>query len=240
MNDTAADPWQDLHRRVLACRACPRLVAWREEVARTKRRAYRNWEYWGRPVPGFGDPRARVLVVGLAPGAHGANRTGRMFTGDASGDFLYPVLHRFGFANQPTATHRQDGLVLRDMYISAVVRCVPPQNKPTAAEIRTCLPYLATEIRLLQPTLRVVVGLGRVAWQGIQRVYRHHLGHATLPRLPFAHAAVYRPSPNLPAFVASYHPSRQNTQTGRLTPAMFAAVWQQVRDLLAEEPASNL
>ena len=226
------DPWDALHAQVVACERCPRLVQWRAEVARTKRRAFRAWDYWGRPVPGFGDPRARVLVVGLAPGAHGANRTGRMFTGDASGDFLYPALHRAGFASQPNATHRDDGLTLRDMYITAVVRCVPPKNRPTAAEIRACLPYLATEVRLLQPTLQVVVGLGRIAWEGIQRVYREHLGYTQLPRMPFAHAARYRPAPNLPTFIASYHPSRQNTQTGRLTPAMFDRVWTLVREAL--------
>jgi len=233
------DAWEALHQQVLACRRCERLVRWREEVARTKRRAYRDWEYWGRPVPGFGDPQARVLVVGLAPGAHGANRTGRIFTGDASGDFLYAALHRAGFASQPTATHRDDGLTLHDMYITAVVRCVPPKNRPTAAEIRACLPYLAAEVRLLQPTLRVVVALGRIAWDGILRVYREHLGYTQLPRLPFAHAAVYpRPAEGLPAFVASYHPSRQNTQTGRLTPEMFDTVWQRVRALLAEPSAT--
>ncbi len=223
---TPAEAWAELEAQIVACRRCPRLVAWREEVGRVKRRAYRDWTYWARPVPGFGDRQARVLVVGLAPGAHGANRTGRMFTGDASGDFLYPALHRAGFASQPNSTHRGDGLTLHDMYITAVVRCVPPKNRPTGAEIRACLPYLAAEVHLLQPTLRVVVALGRIAWEGILRVYREHLGYTHLPRLPFAHAAVYRPEPALPTFIASYHPSRQNTQTGRLTPAMFARVWQ--------------
>ncbi len=240
MNPASPD-WDALHAQVLACRRCPRLVAWREEVARVKRRAYRDWDYWGQPVPGFGDPQARVLVVGLAPGAHGANRTGRMFTGDGSGDFLYPALYRAGFASQPTATHRGDGLTLRDMYITAVVRCVPPKNKPTAAEIRACLPYLAAEVRLLQPTLRVVVALGRIAWEGILRAYREHLGYTQLPRWPFAHAAVYPPpAEGLPTFVASYHPSRQNTQTGRLTPAMFDAVWQAVRRVLEAQGTEHV
>ncbi|NPA30689.1 MAG: uracil-DNA glycosylase [Chloroflexi bacterium] len=230
--------WEALNAQIEHCQRCPRLVQWRGEVARVRRRAYRDWDYWGRPVPGFGDRQARVLVVGLAPGAHGANRTGRMFTGDASGDFLYAALHRAGFANQPTATHRGDGLALRDMYITAVVRCVPPKNRPTAAEVRACLPYLATEVRLLQPTLRVAVALGRIAWDGLLRVYREHLGYTQLPRLPFGHAVVYpSPGPGLPAFVASYHPSRQNTQTGRLTPAMFDAVWQAVRQMLGDQPA---
>ncbi len=227
------DPWAELEQRILSCRRCPRLVAWREEVARTRRRAYRDQEYWGRPVPGFGDRRARVLVVGLAPGAHGANRTGRMFTGDASGDFLYPALYEAGFANQPTSRHREDGLALRDMYITAVCRCVPPKNRPTATEIRACLPYLAEEIRLLEPYLRVVVALGRIAFQGVLRVYREHLGR-DVPRFPFAHAGVYRLGEDLPWLVASYHPSRQNTQTGRLTREMFAQVWKKVRDLLGE------
>ncbi len=228
------DAWQDLESRILQCRRCSRLVAWREEVARVKRRAYREQEYWGRPVPGFGDRQARVLVVGLAPGAHGANRTGRMFTGDSSGDFLYRALYEAGFASQPDSRHRDDGLTLRDMYITAVCRCVPPKNRPTAEEIRYCLPYLAEEIRLLAPYLRVIVALGRIAFEGVLRVYREHLGFA-VPRLPFSHGAVYSLGTNLPALVASYHPSRQNTQTGRLTREMFASVWKQVRRLLAEE-----
>lgn len=223
--------WQELEAEVVSCRKCPRLVAWREEVARTKRRAYRDWDYWGRPVPGFGDPNARVLVVGLAPGAHGANRTGRMFTGDGSGDFLYPALYRAGFANQPTATHRGDGLTLRDMFITAVVRCVPPKNKPTAKEIATCLPYMAREIALL-PHLKVVVCLGRIAFDWTLRLYRQ-MGH-DIPRLAFAHGAVYSPGNGLPYIIASYHPSRQNTQTGRLTVEMFDSIWQKVRDLLEE------
>lgn len=225
------NPWDDLERRILACRKCPRLVAWREEVARVRRRAYRDQAYWGRPVPGFGDRQARVLVVGLAPGAHGANRTGRMFTGDASGDFLYPALYRAGFANQPESRHREDGLALKDMYITAVCRCVPPKNRPTAEEIRNCLPYLAEEIRLLGPRLRVVVALGRIAFHGVLRVYREHLGHP-VPRLAFGHSVVHRLGPDLPWLVASYHPSRQNTQTGRLTPEMFDQVWETVRRLL--------
>ncbi len=220
--------WQHLEARILACRRCPRLVAWREEVARRKRRAYQDQEYWGRPVPGFGDREARVLVVGLAPGAHGANRTGRMFTGDASGDFLYPALYEAGFASQPDSRHRDDGLQLTDMFITAVCRCVPPKNRPTAEEIRNCLPYLAEEIRLLGERLRVIVALGRIAFDGVLRVYREHLGHP-VPRLSFAHAARYSLGPGLPVLIASYHPSRQNTQTGRLTRAMFRAVWEQVR-----------
>ncbi|NPA06583.1 MAG: uracil-DNA glycosylase [Chloroflexi bacterium] len=228
------DPWEELEARILTCRRCPRLVAWRETVARVKRRAYREETYWGRPVPGFGDRQGRVLVVGLAPGAHGANRTGRMFTGDASGAFLYAALYRAGFANQPTSRHRGDGLRLRDMYITAVVRCVPPKNRPTAAEIRACVPYLAEEIQLMQPRLRVIVALGRIAFDGVRRAYAI-LGQS-LPRWPFVHAARYALGPEGPYLIASYHPSRQNTQTGRLTSAMFDRVWQQVRALLPDPP----
>ncbi len=231
------DAWKELEEEIVRCRKCPRLVAWREEVARTKRRAYRDWTYWGRPVPGFGDRNARVLIVGLAPGAHGANRTGRMFTGDGSGNFLYPALYRAGFANQPTASHRGDGLELRDVFITAVVRCVPPKNKPTAQEIATCLPYMGREMDLL-PRLRVIVALGRIAFDGTLRLLRQR-GHE-IPRLSFAHGRVYELGEGLPYLVASYHPSRQNTQTGRLTQEMFDRVWQTVRALLPpEEPVEG-
>ncbi len=223
------DPWERLEQEIISCQKCPRLVAWREEVARKKRRAYREWVYWGRPVPGFGDRKARVLIVGLAPGAHGANRTGRMFTGDGSGDFLYPALYRAGFASQPTATHREDGLTLHDVFITAVVRCVPPKNRPTAQEIATCLPYMGREIDLL-PRLQVIVTLGRIAFEWTLRLYRER--GLDLPRLPFAHGAVYPLGPGAPTLVASYHPSRQNTQTGRLTREMFDAVWSKVKELL--------
>jgi uracil-DNA glycosylase family 4 len=221
--------WHELEATVVACRRCPRLVEWREEVACTRRRAYQDWEYWGRPVPGFGDPRARALVVGLAPGAHGANRTGRVFTGDASGGFLFPALYRAGFANQPQATHRGDGLVLRDMFITAVCRCVPPANRPKAQEIATCRPYLDQEVDLLE-RLRVIVTLGRIAFDHTLRLYRDR-GYS-IPRLTFGHEALYPLGDGLPWLVASYHPSRQNTQTGRLTVDMFDAVWARVRDLL--------
>ncbi len=235
MVDETVDAWERLEADIITCRKCPRLVAWREEVARRKRRAYRDWTYWGKPVPGFGDRHARVLVVGLAPGAHGANRTGRMFTGDGSGEFLYAALYRAGFANQPQATHREDGLTLHDVFITAVCRCVPPQNKPTAQEIAQCLPFLHREVDLL-PHIQVVVTLGRIAFDWTLRMYRER-GHA-VPRLKFAHGAVYALGPGLPWLVASYHPSRQNTQTGRLTQAMFDAVWRTVRELLAQAPAN--
>jgi uracil-DNA glycosylase len=232
---------EQLQAEVVHCRACPRLVAWREEVARVKRRAYQDWEYWGRPVPGFGDPAARVLVVGLAPGAHGANRTGRMFTGDGSGDFLYAALHRAGFANQPTSRRREDGLRLRDCYITAVARCAPPQNRLQAQEIANCRPFLQQELAILE-RVQVVVALGRVAFDGYLRAVRES-GYP-VPRLGFGHdvhhplADLCPPSLDgdrfkLPHLVASYHPSRQNTQTGRLTAAMLDAVFDRVRRLLA-------
>jgi uracil-DNA glycosylase family 4 len=198
-------------------------VAWREQVAREKRRAFRDCEYWGKPVPAFGDPAARVMVVGLAPGAHGSNRTGRMFTGDGSGDFLFPALYRAGFASQPNADQRGDGMVLRDLLITAVGRCAPPDNKPTPAELLACRPFLEAEIDLL-PQLQGIVCLGRIAFDNVLSLYRAH-GH-TIPALDFAHAAFYPLGPGLPWLLASYHPSRQNTQTGRLTPEMFDAIWE--------------
>ncbi|MBN1922307.1 MAG: uracil-DNA glycosylase [Anaerolineae bacterium] len=205
----------------MECRACPRLVAWREEVAVTKRRAYRNWDYWGRPVPGFGDRNARIVIVGLAPGAHGSNRTGRMFTGDSSGQTLYGALHRAGFANQPTWESADDGLVLRDVFITAVGRCAPPDNKPTREELLTCRPFLERELALLPA--RVVLALGKIAFDGLLTLWRDQ-GHA-IPALPFAHGACYDLGEGLPQLRASYHPSRQNTQTGRLTLEMFDAVF---------------
>lgn len=220
---------QHLEDEIITCRRCPRLVAWREEVARTKRRAYRDFEYWGKPVPGFGDPQARVLIVGLAPGAHGSNRTGRMFTGDASGDFLFPALHQAGFASQPLAETRQDGLTLDDLFITAVCRCVPPANKPTREEMDNCLPWLLAEIEHL-PHLEGIVALGRIGFENVLRLYRQ-VGH-DISRLDFGHGAFYRLGEGLPWLLASYHPSRQNTQTGRLTETMFADIWTQAREML--------
>jgi uracil-DNA glycosylase family 4 len=226
------NPLADLDAAIIACRRCPRLVAWREEVARVKRRAYRDEEYWGRPVPGFGDPSARLLIAGLAPAAHGANRTGRMFTGDSSGDFMYAALHRAGFASQPVSRHRGDGLTLRDAFISAACRCAPPDNKPAPAELAACLPFLAQEIACL-PRLQVVVALGRIAFDALLRIYNRNLpaGAARVTPL-FAHDAAWPLGPGLPLLVASYHPSRQNTQTGRLTVGMFDAVWRRARSHL--------
>ncbi len=229
MRSSRDGAWDRLTEKVITCRACPRLVAWREEVARTKRRAYQGWEYWGRPVPGFGDREARLLIVGLAPGAHGANRTGRMFTGDDSGAWLMRALHRFGFANQPTTERRDDGLRLHDAYITAVVRCVPPKNRPTAQEIANCRPFLQREIELLT-RVRVTVALGRIAFDGYLAALRG-MGH-DLPRYRFGHGALYHLPGGLPCLLASYHPSRQNTQTGRLTEAMLDAIFERARALV--------
>lgn len=225
------DDWLKLEEEIIYCRRCPRLVAWREEVAQVKRRAYLDWDYWGKPVPGFGDHESRVLVVGLAPGAHGANRTGRMFTGDGSGDFLYPALFKAGFASQPQAVHRQDGLQLTNMFISAVCRCAPPANKPKADEITNCIPYLESEIDLLSQ-LRVIVVLGRIAFDQTLRLYRRRTGEKL--RFEFKHLGVDKMGDDLPWLVASYHPSRQNTQTGRLTGPMFDEVWEAVNKILVD------
>lgn len=232
-NETLLPPsWQAHNSAVTACRRCPRLVAWREQVAKEKRRAYRDWDYWGKPVPAFGDPGARLLVIGLAPGAHGSNRTGRMFTGDASGEFLFAALHRAGFANQPGGSRRDDGLALKDVLITAVCRCVPPDNKPTAEEMLACRPFLLAEMALL-PHIKGIVCLGRIAFDNLLSIYREQ-GYS-LPSLEFRHAAYYSLGSGLPWLLASYHPSRQNTQTGRLTPAMFDAVWSRAREELGPE-----
>lgn len=226
-----------LNARIIACSLCPRLRAYCAEIARVRRRAYADWEYWGRPVPSFGDPKARILALGLAPGAHGSNRTGRPFTGDGSGDFLYPVLYEAGFASQPTAVSRHDGLKLRGLWISAVVRCAPPANKPTPEEQRNCASWLDREMRLLT-NLRVVVCLGRIAFDGLLNyVQRAEPGAAKLPRsvFAFAHGAEYALPGGLTA-IASYHPSLQNTNTGKLTRAMLLAVFNRARKLA--EPLS--
>ncbi len=211
------DSFDELAADVIDCRACPRLVAWREEVAAVKRAAYRDWTYWGRPVPGFGDPQARIVVVGLAPAAHGANRTGRMFTGDRSGDFLYASLHRMGLANQPNATDVDDGLVLNDVYITAPVRCAPPQNKPTPAERDACRPFLVRELGLLHRA-EVFVALGAIGYGAVAA----ELG--LRPRPKFAHG-LEAPAPGGQTVVCSYHVSQQNTFTGRLTEDMLDEVF---------------
>jgi uracil-DNA glycosylase family 4 len=205
-----------------ACRACPRLVAWREEVARTRRRAYRDERYWGRAVPGFGDPRARTVLVGLAPGAHGANRTGRMFTGDGTGDFLYAALFRAGLASSPVASAADDGLVLRDAFLSNACRCAPPGNRPLPGELLRCAPFLDRELAALARA-RVVVALGAVAWAATLGHLRRRGVAVPRPAPAFGHGAEVRLA-GAPALVGSYHPSRQNTNTGRLTAPMFDRV----------------
>ncbi|MGB9775754.1 MAG: uracil-DNA glycosylase [Anaerolineae bacterium] len=215
------DTWDALQQDIVNCRACPRLVAYREEVARFRRRAYRDWEYWGRPLPGFGDRNAWLLVVGLAPAAHGANRTGRMFTGDGSGATLTAALYRAGLASQPTSEHRDDGLELRGVFETAVVRCVPPENRPSRQEIENCLPFLAREIALLS-NVQVVLALGQIALDGYRTLLRRQ--GVDVPPIPFRHGAVIPFPPPLPTLLVSYHPSRQNTQTGRLTPQMLDEV----------------
>ncbi len=206
---------------IIRCRACPRLVAWREEVAREKRRAYREEVYWGRPVPGFGAPAAPLFVLGLAPGAHGANRTGRMFTGDASGDFLYAALFRAGLASQPTSERRGDGLALRSCFIGAAARCAPPDNAPAPDELARCAGFLDRELEVLRP--RAVLALGAVAWEAALGAFARAGAAVPRPRARFAHGAEVSLA-GAPALVGSYHVSRQNTQTGRLTAAMFDAV----------------
>jgi uracil-DNA glycosylase len=217
---------QSLNEEIIACRKCPRLVKWREEVARVKRKAYLDQEYWGKPVPGFGDPKARVLVVGLAPGAHGSNRTGRNFTGDASGGFLFPALHRAGFANQAEAESRSDGLLLKDMYITASGRCAPPDNKPTPEELNNCQPFLERDLKILNP--KVIVCLGRIAFERILKI--HGIRNSTYK---FGHGAAYQLENGI-WLLCSYHPSQQNTSTGKLTAAMFDQIWRKAKSLIHE------
>jgi uracil-DNA glycosylase family 4 len=219
-----------LEREITNCRKCPRLVHYREEIARTKRRAYRDWTYWGRPAPAFGDPEADLVLIGLAPAAHGANRTGRMFTGDRSGDFLYEQLHRAGFANQPHSKSSGDGLVLQGALISAAVRCAPPDNKPLPEEIRNCLPYLDQELALIRP--RAVLALGGIALNAYLDLLKRKGLIASRAAYRFSHGASFVLPAGLPRLFAAYHPSQQNTQTGRLTPAMFARVLRQIRKFL--------
>src|SRR5438046_6140164 len=218
-----------LNEEIVSCARCPRLVAYREKIAREKRRAYHDWEYWGKPVPGFGDPEARALVLGLAPGAHGSNRTGRPFTGDASGKFMYPVLYETGFANQPNATHCDDGLTLKDLYITAAVRCAPPDNKPLPQELANCAPYLDREMDGLK-NLRVVVALGKIGFDAYLN-YLKRRGQITGKKLYlFQHGAKYK-MPDGKILLASYHPSNQNTQTGKLTRQMFVRIFEEVAQL---------
>jgi uracil-DNA glycosylase family 4 len=223
--------WQKLEQDIIECRICPRLVGWREEIARIKRKAYREQEYWGKPVPGFGDHHARVLIVGLAPGAHGSNRTGRMFTGDASGVFLYSSLFRARFANQGISMSRDDGLLLNDFFISALCRCAPPSNKPTLQEILNCRLFLKMEIELLNE-LQGFVALGRLAFDNILKMYKDKYFVSPGKEIKFRHGALYEFENTLPWLLTSYHPSQQNTQTGKLTTKMFDSIWVTVRKLL--------
>ena len=223
---------QILNKEIIACTLCPRLVEYRADVARVKRRAYLDWEYWGKPVPGFGDPNAQLLLIGLAPGAHGANRTGRMFTGDRSGDFLYRALHAAGFASQPHSVHRGDGLALLNAYIGAAVRCAPPDNKPAPGEIRNCLPYLEREIALLS-NLKVVVVLGRLALDAYLTILKSQGKIQRRLDFAFGHDREHRTGPNQPALICSYHPSQQNTSTGKLTEKMFRSVFERARRIIS-------
>jgi uracil-DNA glycosylase len=213
----------DLNREVVACTRCPRLVVYREKIAQEKRRAYRDCEYWGKPVPGFGDPEARVLIMGLAPGAHGSNRTGRPFTGDASGKFMYPVLYEVGFANQPTALDRNDGLKLADLYITAAVRCAPPDNKPLPSELAECSQFLDRELAGLTK-VKVVVALGKIGFDAYLNYLKRRGMLGSRKEYVFKHGASYRFLDGK-VLLASYHPSNQNTQTGKLTREMFVEIF---------------
>ncbi len=219
-----------LNEEIVVCRKCPRLVRCREKVAREKRHAYREWTYWGKPVPGFGDADAQLLILGLAPAAHGANRTGRMFTGDRSGDFLYAALHKAGFANQATSVDHHDGLQLTNAYVSATCRCAPPDNKPLPKEIANCRGYFERELQILQP--KVVLALGKIAWDGYLEILKQRGLIASRALYKFAHGAEAEVAPGTARLFGVYHPSQQNTQTGRVTPAMYGAVLRRVRRFL--------
>lgn len=221
---------RELNQIIITCTRCPRLVVYREQVAREKKRMYRGQEYWGKPVPGWGDPQARLYIVGLAPAAHGGNRTGRVFTGDSSGDFLFGALYRAGFANQPTSERRGDGLALRDVYIGAAARCAPPDNKPTPQEFANCLAYLAREFELLK-NVRVLIGLGALGFNAILKLLETHTPALPRPRPKFGHNTLYHIGNY--ALIGTYHPSRQNTNTGKLTATMFDRVFESARRELA-------
>lgn len=222
-----------LNAEIISCTKCPRLVEYREQVAREKRRAFADWDYWGKPVPGFGDPRAQLLILGLAPAAHGGNRTGRVFTGDRSGDFLYDALYRAGFANQPTSIERGDGLELRNAYVAAAVRCAPPANKPLPSELANCRPYFERELAILQP--RAILALGGIAMLAYLGTLKRERKIQRLARYRFAHGASYKFEGGLPRLFASYHPSQQNTFTGKLTKAMLVRVLQNIRRFLRND-----
>ncbi len=221
-----------LNEEIVACGKCPRLVRYREKVAREKRRAYREWTYWGKPVPGFGDSQAQLLILGLAPAAHGANRTGRMFTGDRSGDFLYAALHKAGFANQANSLHRDDGLRLKNAYVSATCRCAPPGNKPLPKEIANCRGYLERELEILKP--KVVLALGKIAWDAYLEILKRRGVIASRGLYKFAHGAEAEVGAGFPRLFGVYHPSQQNTQTGRVSPAMYTAVLRRIQRFLEQ------
>jgi uracil-DNA glycosylase len=223
-----------LNSEIVQCERCPRLREYCREIAVTRRRAYLDWTYWGKPVPSFGDPAAHLLILGLAPGAHGANRTGRMFTGDRSGDFLYRSLFRAGFASQPESTSRDDGLALRDAWITSATHCAPPDNKPTPAELLNCRPWLETELKLLR-NLRVVVALGRIAFDTYLSLLKDQGTIARRADFSFGHGVLYKDLQ--PALLCSYHPSQQNTSTGKLTQEMLDAVFAEARDLIRSAPS---
>ena len=223
-------PIDNLNQEIIACTRCPRLIAHCQKIGREKRRAYREWEYWARPVPGWGDPKARVLILGLAPGAHGSNRTGRPFTGDGSGHFLYRVLHKTGFASQPTSTHRDDGLRLKDAYITAAVHCAPPANKPTPVEIANCSGHVEREIKLLNQ-VRVVLVLGKIAFDAYLNFLKSQGLLKNKAGFIFAHGAHYK-LPDGRTLLCSFHPSLQNTNTGKLTEEMMVDVLTKARKLI--------
>jgi uracil-DNA glycosylase family 4 len=225
-----------LNREIVHCRMCPRLVRYREQIAREKRLAFRDWEYWGKPVPGFGDPRAKLLILGLAPAAHGANRTGRMFTGDRSGDFLYEALHRAGFANQPRSANRDDGLALANAYMAATLRCAPPANKPLPSELAHCRPYFEREIAILRP--RAILALGGIAMRAYLGLLRDRGLIQSAAAFPFGHGASYALPGDLPRLFVSYHPSQQNTFTGKLTQAMLSRVLRDIRRFLEKDSST--
>jgi uracil-DNA glycosylase len=227
------DSLLQINKEIIACRKCPRLVRYREAVAREKRRAFSDWDYWGKPVPGFGDPRARLLILGLAPAAHGANRTGRMFTGDRSGDFLYKAMYAAGFANQPTSVRRGDGLRLKDAYITATARCAPPANRPLPSELRNCQPYFVRELEVLRP--RAVLVLGGIALRSYLELLKQQRHISNFAVYPFAHGAIHPFPAPLPRLFATYHPSQQNTFTGKLTDRMLLKVFRDIRDYFERE-----
>jgi uracil-DNA glycosylase family 4 len=228
---------ENINADIIGCTRCPRLVVYREAVAEQKRRQYREWSYWGKPIPGFGDPRARLYILGLAPAAHGGNRTGRIFTGDRSGDWLYEALYRFGFANQASSTHADDGLILTDCYIGATVRCAPPANKPTLDEFTACRPFVLGELRELR-RMRVVVALGQIAFDHYLKANCELGFDRPRPRPKFGHGVMYRLSWGV-TLIGSYHPSQQNTFTGKLTRTMFHRIFSDAKRCLSTSPTKN-